>query len=221
MEKYKVLDETKLKLIALVLMVIDHVGEFLLNDNGLMRLLGRLAFPIFAFCISEGYIHTRNKRKYLLRIGIFALISEIPFNLLHNGSIFYLGYQSVMVTFFMSLLALNLFDKVTVKKTLKDQVIGFLIVIGIGALCEFINADYGVYGVFLVFTYYYFKNYGYLIRNIAGVVIQFFLYNLGIFSMFSALIIYCYNGKKGNGYRLLFYIFYPLHLLIIWLITCL
>ncbi len=219
MDKYKVLDETKLKLIAAAIMLIDHAGQ-LFNNNTLMRIIGRLAFPIFAFCISEGYIHTRNKRKYLLRMGVFALISEIPFNLFNHGTIFYLGYQNVMWTFFIALLGLDLYEKVNKDNSIINQAKGFAIVFALGALCELINTDYGVYGVILVFTYYYFKNYGYLIRNICGAIIQFCLYNVGLVSMFSAGIIYLYNGKKGKGYKILFYLFYPVHLLVLWLLSC-
>jgi len=220
MDKYKVLDGTKLKLIAAILMLIDHAGGILFNNNALMRLIGRLAFPIFAFCISEGYIHTRNKKKYLLRMGVFALISEIPFNLYNHGTIFYFGYQNVMFTFFMALLGLNLYEKVNKDNSIINQAKGFVIVFALGAICEFINTDYGVYGVILVFTYYYFRNYGYLLRNIIGCIIQFCLYNVGIISMLSAGIIYFYNGKKGKGYKILFYLFYPVHLLVLWLISC-
>ena len=79
--RYKLLDGTMLKLIAMISMVSDHVGDSFFPDQIWMRIIGRMALPIFAFCTAEGFIHTHDRMKYLRRMGIFALISEIPFDL--------------------------------------------------------------------------------------------------------------------------------------------
>ena len=103
------LDGTMLKIIAMISMVIDHVGDMIFPELLWLRMIGRLAMPVFAFCITEGYIHTRNRKKYLLRMGIFALISEVPFDLAFEGKIG-LSHQNIMVSFFISIVALMLFD---------------------------------------------------------------------------------------------------------------
>ena len=86
-KKYQILDGTMLKIIAMVSMVFDHVGDLFLPGVMWLRMIGRLAMPLFSFCIAEGYAHTRDKSRYLLRMGIFALISEVPFDLACEGKV--------------------------------------------------------------------------------------------------------------------------------------
>ena len=71
-KKYQILDGTTLKLIAMISMVFDHVGDMFFPDAVWPRMIGRLAMPVFSFCIAEGYTHTKDKKKYLCRIGVFA-----------------------------------------------------------------------------------------------------------------------------------------------------
>lgn len=84
-KKYQILDGTALKIIAMISMVFDHVGDLFFPDLMWPRMIGRLAMPLFSFSIAEGYLHTGDKIKYLCRLGIFALISEIPFDLAFEG----------------------------------------------------------------------------------------------------------------------------------------
>lgn len=101
----KGLNALELKLVAMALMLCDHVWYAFLQDKGCQWLTyaGRLAFPIFAFQIVEGFIHTRNVKKYWGRVFLFALISEIPFNIMINGGILYPYHQNVMFTFCIAL----------------------------------------------------------------------------------------------------------------------
>ena len=119
--KYKVLDLSALKWIALITMLIDHIAatmmqyfdiveqlfnidtEFIYN---VMRGIGRISFPIFCFCIVEGFIHTRNIKKYLIRLFIFAVITEPIYDLAFFGIPLYLGYQNVLWTFLIAILML-------------------------------------------------------------------------------------------------------------------
>ena len=100
-----------LKIIALISMFCDHFGDAFVKHFSFLNLIGRIAFPIFAFQISEGFLHTKNIRKYFLRLGIFALISQIPFSLFStkflNSSPFSLN---VFFTLFIGLLGIYLFD---------------------------------------------------------------------------------------------------------------
>ena len=108
---YRVLDGTVLKIIAMISMVFDHVGDMFFPGVMWLRMIGRLAMPIFSFCIAEGFAHTRDRKKYLFRIGVFALISEIPFDLAFEGRIGF-SHQNIMLTFFLSIVGLMLFDRI-------------------------------------------------------------------------------------------------------------
>lgn len=110
MEQSKGLDGGTLKLIAAALMLIDHVGAILLPETVILRCIGRLAFPIFTFFIAEGYAHTQSFGRYLLRMAIWAAVSEIPFNL-EFGHFFVPGRQNVLWTFCLALLTLRGLDR--------------------------------------------------------------------------------------------------------------
>ena len=112
-KKFAVLDGTALKLIALASMVLDHVGDNFFPGQIWMRVLGRAAMPLFAFCVAEGFCHTRNKGRYLLRLGLFALISEIPFDLVTAGEPLEFSHQNIMLTFFWAILALLCYERIT------------------------------------------------------------------------------------------------------------
>lgn len=120
----KELNASDIKLVAIITMLIDHIGAFIIESlmqmvdyesstytvldltDQIMRSIGRLAFPIFAFFIAVGFTHTRNKWKYFSRLLLFGLISEIPFDLANNSKLFYLGYQNVYFTLAFGLLAI-------------------------------------------------------------------------------------------------------------------
>ena len=88
----------QLKLLACIFMLCDHVGFVLMNNNWIMRAVGRLAFPIFAFLLVEGYRHTSDIRKYFIRLFLFALISEVPFDLVTTGRLFDMQKQNIFFT---------------------------------------------------------------------------------------------------------------------------
>ena len=107
---FRCLDGTALKIIAMVSMVFDHVGDMFFPEVMWPRMIGRIAMPVFAFCVAEGYAHTRDRRKYIARMGAFALISEIPFDLAFFDRPGF-EHQNIMVTFFLALIALELFER--------------------------------------------------------------------------------------------------------------
>ena len=231
-----------LKIIAIISMFCDHLGDSLIGHYSFLNLIGRIAFPIFAFQISEGYIHTKNIKKYFLRLGIFALISQIPFSLfvskyLH-ASIFSLN---VFFTLFLGLLSIylydyiiNLFKKANIqeKKGLYlGKLFGLVIVILIAFVAKILNTDYGFWGVIVVFAFYFFKKdkLAMIISFITLCILRYGIqiiqggYNtptllLGIFTTLSILFISLYNGKQGPKIKYLLYVFYPVHLLILALI---
>ena len=229
-----------LKIIAMVSMLIDHTSIAYLGYTSWMNLIGRIAFPIFAFQISEGYIHTKNLKKYFLRLFIFALISQVPFMLFcstyTNGLTL-----NIFFTLFVGLFAIFIHDKIihsNIKSNINNkfiyylkQTIGILTAILLGILAEICHFDYGFFGIAIIFMFYLFKNdkLAMAISFITACVLKYGItiilngYNiwyilLGIFTILSIIPICAYNGKQGKKVKYLLYIFYPVHLLILYFI---
>ena len=218
-----------LKIIAMVSMVFDHVGDVFFPEIAWLRMVGRLAMPIFAFCITEGYIHTRNRNKYLLRMGIFALVSEVPFDLAFEGNI-NLSHQNIMLSFFISILALMLFDlirgsKIEIKGrySVWRTMLGALAVVAMAVVAMLVKADYTMFAVASVFLFYVFKDVNHYVRPIPGVAFLALTRTVGYYCTtgLSIIPLLLYNGKKGKGLKWLFYAFYPGHLLILYLLKLL
>lgn len=203
---------TGLRILALFLMLLDHVGRVLFPGQLWMVCLGRLAFPIFAFQTAEGYGHTRNFRRYCLRLAVFALISEIPFDMMAFGSLFYPGHQNVMFTLLLGLLACRLYDRET----------GWAALLTIPA-AALLGTDYGAIGVMTVLVFHVFRR-----EKLLQLLFLFLLngFGFGALSLQTLAVlawvpISLYGGKKGRGGKWLqygSYVFYPLHMLILGLL---
>ena len=219
------LDGTMLKIIAMVSMVFDHAGDMFFPDVLWPRMVGRLAMPLFSFCIAEGYIHTRDKNKYLLRMCIFALVSEVPFDLAFEGNI-NLTHQNIMLTFAIAILALRLFD--LIRESKKDSgkysigrtILGSLVVIAMAGVSLAVKADYTIFAVISVFLFYILKDTRIYIRSGVGVAFLALTRTVGYYCAtgFSIIPLLLYNGKKGKGLKWLFYAFYPGHLLLLYVL---
>ena len=211
-----------LKIIAVITMFIDHIGYAILGKFSFFNYIGRISFPIFAFQISEGYAHTRDLKKYFLRLFVFAIISQVPFMLFHKM----LSNDFTLNIFFTLLLGLTciyIYDKS------KYKIIGIIASILIGLLAEFAHCDYGFYGVAIIFLFYVFKNdviksslafmiatsIKYIIPIIKYGFYDVYLYLL-ICTLLPIIFISLYNGKKGKDTKYLLYLFYPIHLLLIY-----
>lgn len=233
------LTSNMLRTLAVIFMISDHLWATIVPGNNWMTYLGRLAFPIFAFQISEGFIHTSNLKKYILRLLAFAVISEIPFNLFYGGSWFYPYHQNVMFTLLLGLLAISLIDKARKNKAAKTtaKTVLLLIPICLGAYIGF--PDYGFWGFLTVVMFYLFKDFpfAWLLQLAAMVLMNLILFEgqqipveifgktFGFpaqgFAVFSLVPIWLYGGKKGNGNKItqyIFYGFYPVHMIILYLI---
>ena len=213
------LSGTTLKWIAVISMLIDHTAEVLINHNAaltdpiwaqiyvLMRGIGRIAFPIYAFLLVEGFLHTRDVKKYLARMLTFAVVSEIPFDLAVFHTPFYWGYQNVFFTLFLGLLALageNVLHQSSgmfAGAGLWKQ--AFVLILCVGT-AQLINCDYGAFGVFFIILLY---------MTVLGAISL--IWELpGILAFIP---IRLYNGTRGRcGNRYFFYAFYPAHLLALW-----
>lgn len=209
-----------LKIIALSTMLIDHIGAIFLKDVILLRVIGRLAFPIYCFLLVEGYFNTKDIKKYLSRLLIFAFISEIPFNLAFYDSFFWFDTLNVYFTLFIGLLVIYFCERYT-------HPIYKIFICFIGMLvAELIKSDYSSVGILMIYLMYAYRDKK-VLKTIGVVILNFFVGFIQAFAGFSMLFIVFYNGKKVpdnkrikiNKY--IFYMFYPLHLLFLKLISLL
>ncbi len=207
------LNNTQLKIIAVIAMLIDHVGYTFFPEVMAFRAIGRIAFPIFAFLIAEGMLHTSNWKKYALRLLIFALIAEIPFDLFTSGNIIDWEHQNVLFTLLMGALTIVLFNT--------KHYVGYIGIGAIMALGEIANVDYALFGVLLVFVIYV------LNRDDArwgafGAAVWCLCYGgMEYWGMIAALFLLRYNKERGLDFPALkygFYAFYPAHLLVLYLL---
>lgn len=233
------LDANILRGLACILMLCDHMWATIIPGNEWMTWVGRLAFPIFAFQIAEGYLHTSNFRNYAVRLLLFGLISEIPFDLVYGSTIFYPFHQNVMFTLLFGLLAIKALDNARQKRTGKAWIAGILL----AALCclaaSVIFTDYGALGVATVIMFYLCRDFRFAWAAQLALMI---LFNLVLFTgeyipltigshvfeiqtqgfaVFGLIPIWLYNGKKGISNKALqygFYAFYPVHLLVLYLL---
>lgn len=239
-----------LHLLAMLFMLLDHLGKSILLNYNFLTYIGRLAFPLFAFLITEGFFHTKNLTKYILRLLIFALISEIPFNLLVNNTILYPQHQNVLWTFLLSILCMTILKKT--KNMTNDFKLTFypFIIILFFLLGMLLLTDYYGYGILTVLLFYFTKTKNnlskqkqlfiyliqllclYLISLLIGgkLIFSFNLFRLNIkfykqsLFILSLPFIWLYNQKQGlyNKYiKYLYYSFYPFHMLILWLLNIL
>ena len=220
--KYKVLTLSSLKWIALITMLIDHIAAIMMpyynivqeltNINmaivyAVMRGIGRLSFPIFCFCIVEGFVHTRNVKKYLIRLFIFALITEPIYDLAFFGRTLYLDYQNVLWTFLIAMLML-----MAVKKYSQSILLKVIIILIFALIAWLLKTDYSYIGVIIVAIYYLYREKNWVKLGATAIL---FL----DMAVIGAALTCLYNGEKGKGLKYLFYVFYPAHLLLLYIIS--
>ena len=171
----------------------------------LMRLVGRLAFPLFCFLLVEGFLHTSNVKKYALRLALFALVSEVPFDLAVFGTLFDPKHQNVFFTLLIGLLVMIAADRFREKVWV--QVVIYAAGMAAGLLLQ---TDYGYKGVLLIIILYIFR-YERKTQALAGAL----TISWELTAPLAFLPILAYNGKRGLSMRYFFYWFYPVHLLIL------
>lgn len=216
MKKY--FSSSTIKLIAVFSMLIDHMAmclHFFWCKPELymfMRQIGRLAFPIFCFCIVQGYFHTSDIKKYIFRLFLFALISEVPFDLARGASeSSYFGHQNVFFTLCLGLIAVYMIDSMS-----ENTAFQIYVIIAACILAFAMKTDYNVFGIIQILIFYYFRDR----RNyrIAGIIIVNTL--LGQSSGIAALLFTeLYNGKRGLKLKYTLYAFYPVHFMLLYFIN--
>lgn len=229
------INANQLRVLAMFLMLLDHLWATLVPGNFWMTYLGRLAFPIFAFQISEGFFHSADRKRYAKRLFLFALLSEIPFDLIYGGTVFYPFHQNVMFTLLLGLLVCCAIDRARGERTAKAVLRGALSVAGILLLSLIGMVDYGWKGVMTVVAFYLLRGFpfAWLAQIAALVLLNIVLFKgqtiplLGRdfptqdFAVLSLLPIWLYNGRRGGGGKALqyaFYAFYPVHMLVLYLL---
>ena len=222
----RIFSSNALKIIACVSMLIDHIGIVFVDNNLFMRAVGRLAFPVFAFLLVQGLLRTSDVRRYLLRLGIFAVVSEIPFDLAMHDTIWYPGAQNI----FFTLTAIYAMDSRGPIGRWKVE-----IVLAAALLAEFLRFDYGMAGVGIIVMFYliekersgadaYTLAYFNKKQNIEIVVLSSLVYILclgmnQLYALLAMIPVNMYSGERGRmKLKYFFYLFYPLHLLLIWFI---
>ena len=153
-EKKLPLNSLHLKLLAAASMLIDHMRFTLFPFAHWMRCVGRLAFPIFCFLIAEGCAHTRDKKRYAVRLLLFALLSELPFNLMCTGQWFSLQYQNVLWTLLLGALVCWAMDWAKTKPEMWQRLPADAAIAAGFILGQWGNTDYGGWGVLLVLLFY-------------------------------------------------------------------
>jgi len=228
-QAWKCLSGSSLKVMAMLTMLIDHLGCYLLNDipsmnvplfdlwgisptiYSLCRTIGRTAFPLYAFLLVEGFTHTRDKRKYGLNLFIFALVSEIPWNLVHSGTWLH-PTQNVFFTLFLGFCGLYMLEH------LKSRPL--ILVAGITSLLAFawiFRADYDFIGIGVILCLYLLREHS-ILRLGIGVT----LLRAGWRATPAFVLMEFYNGKRGfiqgRAGKYICYAFYPFHLVILWIL---
>lgn len=214
------LSGSALKVIALISMVIDHVALYLMEHGTVlyetMRCVGRIAFPVFAFLIAEGFIHTRSRYRYFFTLLGFAVVSEIPWYLLNGDD----GTHNVMFTLAFGVATLMVLENLLQR----SLVMGFFCTVGMAGFASWLGVDYEWRGILLIVIFYLFHyNITNILLNINHYYRIIFCFTImayfGIIGTILAIsIIYLYNGYRGfinkSICKYVFYSFYFIHLLI-------
>ena len=218
----------QLKIFALIAMTADHVGLQLLPGFGFLRIIGRLAFSIFAYMIAEGCQYTKNRKKYLLTLAVMAALFQLVYFFAMDSV-----YQGIFVTFSLSVSLIFAVDHAEERRTVPSRLLAVGVLLTIVFLCSVLprlwttsdfEVDYGLCGVLLPAAVYFER------RRIGKLIMMALLLTLLAlewggaqwFGLLALIPLACYNGQRGK-YKMknLFYIYYPAHLVVIWLLDML
>ena len=233
------LSANMLRVIAILLMLSDHIWATYMSFDNWMTYVGRMAFPIFAFQIVEGFVHTKSFKKYALRLLLFAVVTELPFNLFYSSRWYNPFHQNAIFTLLLGLLAIGVIDRLKKNHTPKHILLSalWLILISLSSVIGFV--DYGFWGFLTVVIFYLFRDFPFAwLAQLLGMVAIHVVFFEGqvfpvtilgqymeiptqAFAVLSLIPIWFYGGRKGISHKALqygFYAFYPVHMLILYCI---
>lgn len=230
-----------LHILAMICMLCDHLWGTVVPGNDWMTCVGRLAFPIYAFMIVEGYFHTKDLKKYVKRLLLFAVLSEIPFNLVMGSSMFYPLHQNVLWSFLIAIGLIHWNEKTKATGKRWKQVLVWMVsivlayILGLLAMVDFYHA-----GIITVLVFYSTRNAGWMKYPLQVLMLWYinveilagFGYEINVFghtyfvarqalALLALIPIWMYKGVQGpynRTIRNIYYFFYPVHLLILGLI---
>jgi len=223
LKKFQFFSGAQLKYLAFISMLIDHVnnaivtpmldgGGFLLYLSNIFSILGRIAFPIFIFFIVEGFFKTSNRKKYLITLLIFGVISEVPFDMFTSKTFFDPHWNNMMFTLALCLITIWIID--SIKNKLDNKVlwyvISIIIVILFGFLALQLSLDYDYHAIVVAYLFYIFYD-----KPILGAGLGYLSIIKELYSFLGFGMTLTYNGERGRQYKWLNYFFYPVHILIL------
>lgn len=203
-------------------MTIDHTGSILCDNETWMRIIGRIAFPLFAFCLSEGMHHTRDRKKYIFRMILFAVLSEFPYRLVGHKQ------GNIMCTFALAMCGIMIYEQL-MKRFDAHKTVTMLVMVLPCIMAELFSVCYRMYGILVVYCMYFIQKSKKIQSDRAVkavfITVTLILYPLifgeyhQIASILAVPFIMCYNGKKGKNIPFFFYLYYPMHLVLLYLIS--
>jgi len=234
------LSGSALKWVAILTMFLDHLGATVVLELYLrqptmalydcyygLRTVGRVAFPIFCFLLVEGFFHTRDRKKYALRLGLFCLLAEIPFDLAIEKTVFYPQGQNVFFTLLLGFLAIWFSWELSRRLNLHPAAATALAAIPAVAGGELLMTDYAGFGVGLIAALFVGRSLvrepgmgrgmAQLLLGSTSILVYCVMENNDIehWAVLGLVLALLYNGQRGRGNKWFFYLFYPIHLLLL------
>lgn len=226
--RIRILSGNQLKILALIAMTCDHVGKQILPQYLILQVIGRLAFPIFAYMIAEGCRYTKNRKKYLLTMAALACLCQVVYGFAMSSL-----YQSILVTFSLSIVLIYTVDKAMKSKHLATWVWAGCLLLFLYFTSSILPnilshtdfaIDYGFWGIIFPLVIYLAKDKE---KTLFGATVGLAILSISMrgmqwYSLCAIPILALYSGKRGKwNLKNLFYIYYPLHLVVIYLISLL
>ncbi len=185
-----------LKMIAVVTMLIDHIGAVLFPSQMVFRYIGRIAFPIFVFLLVEGFLHTKNLRKYELRLIVFALLSEIPFDLAFNGAVLEFSSQNVFFTLALGLIMLDL-----LRYTKDRRMMELFTWLFFAVIAYLLSTDYSAGGIVFIYFFWKYREQPVIKYAGLGVFSYFFFGAIECWCLLAVIPLLLYNNERGRSYQ--------------------
>ena len=223
LKKFQFLNGAQLKYIAFLSMLIDHTNNALitpmLDGKGLLlhvfnlfSILGRIAFPIFIFFIVEGFFKTSSRKRYLITLLAFGMISEVPFDMFTSKTFFSPYWNNMMFTLALCLITIWMID--SLKEKISNKIVWHIASIVVVAICSAVamalSLDYDYHAIIVAYLFYIFYD-----RPVLGAVLGYLSIIKELYSFFGFGIVLTYNGERGRQYKWFNYLFYPVHILIL------